>query len=90
MAKAVRKETPHNLPPKKTLKVAKSDTHSLLFKIVYHEGGNVPKEVDGDFNSKSAATSRLKEYLSYKENNKSYLEYVRDKENAENKDEVRV
>jgi hypothetical protein len=84
------KKTKHNLPLKKTLKVVGSDTHPTLYTIVYHEGGTVPHELSIDFSSKRFASQVLQDYLRDKEKNKSYLEHVRDKENAEIKDKVRV
>lgn len=79
-----------NLPPPKTLIILPSKDHPTLVRIAYQEGGNVPKELDGNFNSKKNAKKIISEYLELKKLNSTYLDHVRDKENAEEKDEARV
>lgn len=90
MAKTIKQATEHNLPPKKTLKIYPSLSHPTLFRIGYEEGGNVPKELSGEFNRKTLAQEHLDNYLKFKEDNKSYLEFIRDKENAEIEDKAGV
>lgn len=83
MAKTIKKITEHNLPPKKNLRVAPSVNHPTLFRIIYEEGGSVPSELSGEFNRKTLAQEYLSNFLKRKEDSKSYLEFIRDKEYAE-------
>jgi len=84
--KGVKKITPHNLPPKKTYKILPSNKHPSLYRIAFVEGGPIPSELDSDFNSRKSAQKFLDLYVVNRERNKTYLEFVRDKEYAESKD----
>jgi len=76
----------HNLPPEKTLKSVLADNLGNLYKIVYTEGGVVPKELGDYYNSRFFANKAID---TYKLKHRTYLHHVRDKENAQIEDKDR-
>ena len=86
MATSATKQTKHNLPPKRTLKVFKGGLHPSLYYIGFKEGGVVSRALSSSFTKKELAERFLASYLKEKSENKSYLDHVRDKENGESKD----
>jgi len=78
-----RQKKSHNLPPEKTLKTMVVKNMPNLYRICYEEGGTVPDELSGTYNSKRVALNAI---ASYKTKNYSYLHHVRDKENGKIKD----
>lgn len=74
------KKGKHKLPVKKKLKVYPSKNHPNFYRIGYEEGGVMPKDLSSEFNSRRSADIFLATYLAKYEENKSYLDHVRDKE----------
>ena len=83
----VREELP--VPTPKTLKVVRSAYHATLFKIVYHEGGVVPKELRGTYSKRRFADKDISEFNLNKKPSKN-LSRVKDRTNAKSKDESRI
>ncbi len=79
-------ETKHNLPPEKTLRVVASKEHPTLFKIIFTEGGIVHKALSDNYSRKSYALDAIKKF---KDLPKTYIQHVRDKENAQIQDKDR-
>ena len=77
-------------PTPKTLKVVRSDVHATLYKIVYHEGGTVPKELDKAYNRRRVAEEAITEHNKHRKVAKYSSSRGKDKKNAKIKDKARV
>lgn len=75
----------HNLPPKKTFQVVRSKTKPTLYMINYREGGAIPKELSGLYNKARIAWDAIERY---QKEHRTYLDHVRDKEDAKKQDET--
>ena len=80
------------LPPQveKTLKVIRGGPHASLYKIVYHEGGVVPKELRGSYNKRRVAEVSIVEYNKTKKPSRRSKPSSKDTNNAKSKDKTRV
>ena len=76
--------------PEKTFKVVRSDLHEALFKIVYHEGGLVPSELREAYSKRSVAEAAIAHHIKHRKLRRNYASTAKGKENAKNKDKVRV
>lgn len=77
-------------PTPKLLKVVRSDVHATLYKIVYHEGGTIPKELDKAYNRRRVANEDIARYNTTRKVAKYSSSRGKDKKNAKIKDEARV
>ena len=83
---AAKKGKKHDLREKKTFAVVYDRERAAMFKVIYKEGGLLPKSLSGAFNTQKAAWQAIG---LHKTATYSYLDHVRDKENGESKDKNR-
>ncbi len=73
------------VPTPKLLKVVRSEAHATLFKIVYHEGGVVPKELRSPYSKRRFAETAIIEYNKTRKPSKKFKS-IKDKPDAKSKD----
>lgn len=76
--------------PQKTFKVVPSEVHATLYKIVYQEGGAVPKELRSSYNKRKLAQIAIEHHLKHRVLKRNYASIKKRKENGKIKDKTGI